>query len=220
MGHGSRRDADVDGPARDPLRAGERGGRAYQDIVLLGEIPEFGPNLVASTHVGPADDYELARAVLDEMMERLTFAVAPPGASSENPPIEAPSISMRDTTGDFRLDLVVDQDRYRAGQPIQAYATLTYLGSAPSVTLWGSGTGILGIGARQLDGPIDPGGASTTDCVAYGLTPDEPRRVGPGSQAASAHTIRSPTSTKPTSPIRFSASPPASGRSPPALDSP
>jgi hypothetical protein len=118
--------------------------------------------------------------VLDEMMERLTFAVAPPGASSENPPIEALSISMRDTTGDFRLDLVVEQDRYRAGQPIQANATLTYLGSAPSVTLWGSGTGILGIGARQLDGPIDPGGASTSDCVAYELTPDEPMRAETG----------------------------------------
>lgn len=155
-------------------------GRTYQYVVLLGEISELGPNLVASTHVGPGGDYELARAVLDGMMDRLTFAVPPPGAVSQNPPIEAASISATDAMGDFRLDLVVEQDRYRAGQPIQANATLTYLGTDPSVTLWGSGTGILGIGARQLDGPIDPGGASTTDCVAYELTPDEPMRAEAG----------------------------------------
>ncbi|MDQ3691298.1 MAG: hypothetical protein M3406_14960 [Chloroflexota bacterium] len=155
----------------------DEGGRTYQYIVLLGEISELGPNLVASTHVGPESNYELARAVLDGMMERLTFAVPPPGAASQNPPIEATSISATDAMGEFRLDHVVEQDRYRAGQPIQANATLTYLGTDPSVTQWGSGTGIVGIRIRQLDGPIDPGGASTTDCIAYELTPDEPMRV-------------------------------------------
>jgi hypothetical protein len=151
-------------------------GRVYQYIVQLGETAEAGPNLVASTHVLEAGQYELAKAVLDGMMERIGNASAPPGASSSNPPIEDDPVTATDSAGDFRLDFTAEQDRYRAGQPILADAVLTYLGDAP-VAVWGSGMGIVGFSLRQIDGPLDPGGAATTDCVRNEVSPERPMWV-------------------------------------------
>jgi hypothetical protein len=153
------------------------GGRTYEYVVQLGESAEAGPFLIAGTHVESEGDYGLARALLDEMMRRMGRGDPPPGASSANPPIEAPSISASDESGDFRLELVVEQDRYRAGQPILADATMTYIGPASSIGLLGSGTGIVTTSIRQLDGAIQQGGASTSDCVRYELLRDEPMHV-------------------------------------------
>jgi DNA-directed RNA polymerase specialized sigma24 family protein len=152
-------------------------GRVYEYVIQLGETAEFGPNLVARTHGGTGDDIELARAVLDEMMERIGDASPPPGATSDNPPIEGDRVTATDAGGDFRLDFMVEQDRYRAGQPILADAVLTYLGDEPSVQVRGSGTGIVGFRLHQLDGLMDPGGASTTDCVRYEVSSEQPMWV-------------------------------------------
>jgi hypothetical protein len=149
------------------------GERRYEYVVQLGEAPESGPNLVART-VASGNDQELAMAVLDRLVRRISFASAPPGASSTNPPITAPPVAAEATEGDFRLELVVQQERYRAGQPIIADMTLTYLGDEPSLSLWGSGLGVLGSRLRQIDGSIEHGWATTTDCRPHPIAPGEP----------------------------------------------
>jgi hypothetical protein len=149
-------------------------GHVYQYVIQLGETAESGPNLVARTHVLPEGEYELPKAVLDEMMERIGNASPPPGATSENAPIEDDPVTATDATGDFRLDFTVEQDRYRAGQPILADAVLTYLGDDPSIPVWGSGSGIIAFSLRQLDGPLDPGSASTPECIEYEIKPEQP----------------------------------------------
>ena len=151
------------------------GVRRYEYVVQLGEIPETGPNLVVRTTAEPAD-LELAMAVLDELVPRISFAQPPPGATSDNPYITAPPASAEATEGDFRLELVVQQERYRAGQPIIADVALTYVGAQPSVTLWGSGTGVVGTRLRQLDGDISHGWTATTDCHAYEVEREVPLR--------------------------------------------
>lgn len=150
-------------------------GRLYEYEVALGDpSSESGPTLVARTSA--PEDLDLAMAVLDELMARITMADPPPGASSDQPYLAASPASAEATEADFRLELTVEQDRYRAGQPILADATLTYLGDGP-VRLWGSGSALVGTTVRQLDGPIDPGMAFTTDCVAYEIDPDAPMHV-------------------------------------------
>ena len=149
------------------------GERRYEYVVQLGETPESGPNLVARK-VSSSVDLDLAMAVLDRLVRHISFASAPPGASSTNPPIAAPPVSAEATEGDFRLELVVQQERYRAGQPIVADMTLTYLGDEPSLSLWGSGLGVLGSRLRQIDGSIEHGWATTTDCRPHPIAPGEP----------------------------------------------
>ena len=143
-------------------------GDAYQYVVSLGEVPDFGPTLLASTDSDP-----LSRAVLDQLMIRTSFSTPPPGAESDEPDISAPPATAQGQADGFRLELVVDQERYRAGQPILADATLTYLGPHNSIRIWGSSMGPVFTGVRQLDGPIDPGGASTSDCIAREMVPEE-----------------------------------------------
>jgi hypothetical protein len=149
-------------------------GPIYQYVVYLGGTDVGGPNLVATTHAGASDDHQLAKAILDEMMGRITMSAPPPGASSTNPPIQAEPISTTDTDGDFRLELVVEQDRYRAGQPIVADAILTYLGPEAELTLRGSGTGLIGFGIGQVDGPIHVNPVFTTDCAPHQISRDAP----------------------------------------------
>ena len=157
----------------------EPAGRVYEYIVALGNpAADAGPTLVARTTA--SEDLDLAMAILDELVPRISMAAPPPGAESDDPYITAPPVSSQTTEGDFRLELRVSQERYRAGQPIVADATLSYLGDVETVRLFGSGTGILGTTVRQLDGPIDPGGASTTDCVAYEIGPGAPIRTSFG----------------------------------------
>lgn len=149
-------------------------GRTYQYVVQMGDVAEFGPTLVART-TGAPEDLDLAMAVLDKMVVRMTMADPPPGASSAEPYIDGQPIAAEATEDDFRLELAVDQDRYRAGQPILAEVTLTHLGGEP-VLISGSGHSLIGTTVRQLDGPIYPGMAFTTDCVAYDIGPGAPMR--------------------------------------------
>jgi hypothetical protein len=152
---------------------GDEAGRTYQYVIQLGPIAETGPTLVASTTAEPGD-VDLAMAVLDGIVARMTLADPPPGATSDAAPITAPAVSATVDGDGFRLGLVVEQDRYRAGQPILADATLTWLGPAPSVRVFGSGSGIVFTGVRQLDGPVDPGMGATSDCVPYDIVADDP----------------------------------------------
>lgn len=154
-------------------------GESYEYVVPLGEGPGIGPNLVVSARGEPGEPaYQLARAVLDEMMRQLSLAPPPPGAESENPPIDGSPVTGTDSQADFVLELTVDQERYRAGQPIFARATLTYLGGEPSATVYGSSHGNPGLAIRQLDGPINPGSGMTSDCGTHEFRAREPRAFG------------------------------------------
>lgn len=146
-------------------------GDTYAYSVQLGDLPDQGPTFSASTGADP-----LSRAVLDQLMARMSFSTPPPGAESDLPDIVAPPATAEGEANGLRLELTVDQERYRAGQPILADATLTYLGPDDSIRIWGSSMGPVFTGVRQLDGPIDPGGASTSDCVARELIRGEPLR--------------------------------------------
>ena len=80
------------------------GAPHYAYVVQLGETSEAGPNLVART-VATRTDLDLAMAVLDRLVQHITFAQPPPGASSTNPPISAEPVSAEKSAGDFRLEL-------------------------------------------------------------------------------------------------------------------
>jgi len=152
-------------------------GLTYQYVIGLGDIPESGPTLVVGTTATDVEDLPLAMAVLDELVQHITFAPPPPDATTTNPPLTGTPISASATDGDFELTLSVKQARYRAGQPILADATLSYSGSESSVRLWGSGLGVVGTSVRQLDGPINPGFATTSDCQPHDIAAESQMHV-------------------------------------------
>ncbi len=151
---------------------------AYQYIVLLGETPERGPNLVASTTARTPEEYELARVVLDELMRQIALVPAPPGASSAQPDIDGSPLSSSDALGDFVLDLRAESTRVRAGQPIFLNPVLRYVGPEDVATISGSGAGMTGIGVTQLDGPINTGGGETSDCAPHSVPRATGLRIG------------------------------------------
>jgi hypothetical protein len=70
--------------------------------------------------------------------------------------------------------LQVGSTRYAANQPIDASATLTYLGPEAGVDLVGSGSGLVIFSVKQLDGGLDLGGGQTADCQTSRLDRDRP----------------------------------------------
>jgi hypothetical protein len=91
------------------------------------------------------------------------------------PPIEGEPVTAEDADASFRLTLEVDQDRYRAGQEIDAVATLTYLGPADAVVARGSSSpGLIGFSIRSDDPTIFTGGVFTSDCGTHPMQRDEP----------------------------------------------
>lgn len=139
-----------------------------------------GPTLIAATDVDMADDYELAKAVLDRIMASMelnpvipvvpTVPEGPTGA-----PISGDPVTDADADDSFRLTLEADQDRYRAGQMIEVVATLTYLGPADSVVARGSSNpGLIGFAVESEDPPVRVSPAFTTDCGAHEMTRDDP----------------------------------------------
>jgi hypothetical protein len=156
-----------------------------------------GPTLTATTSVQTADDYELAKAVLDRIMASMELDPAAladvPTIPHEptGPPITGDPVTAEDADDSFRLTLEADQDRYRAGQEIVVLATLAYLGPADGVVARGSSNpGLIGFAIESEDPPIRISPAFTTDCgphemargaaVDYpleksgGFSPDEP----------------------------------------------
>lgn len=77
----------------------------------------------------------------------------------------------------FRLTLRIDRERYRAGEPIEAGATLTFLGPEAAITASGSGSGLVLIALEQLDGPLDPHGAGQDDCRPFDLRAGQPVEI-------------------------------------------
>ena len=155
-----------------------------------------GPTLVAATDVKVADDYELAKAVLDRIMASMELdpvVAEVPTIPDEptGPPISGHPVRAEDADASFRLTLETDQGRYRAGQEIGVMARLTYLGPADTIVARGSSNpGLIGFAVESDDPLIRISPAFTTDCgphemtrgvvVAYplaksgGYSPDEP----------------------------------------------
>lgn len=88
-----------------------------------------------------------------------------------------PGVEARDADESFELVLRVGSARYAENQPIDASATLSYLGPEPGVGLVGSGSGLVGFSAKQLDGRLSVGGVSTDDCQQYRLDRAKPLAV-------------------------------------------
>lgn len=137
---------------------------------------EEGPTLVAATDVDMAEDYELAKAVLDRIMASMELdpeVADVPTIPDEptGPPIIGDPVTAEDSDGSFRLTLETDQDRYRAGQDIRVMATLTYLGPADAIAARGSSNpGLIGFSVERDDPPIRISPAFTTDCGAHEMT--------------------------------------------------
>jgi hypothetical protein len=77
-------------------------------------------------------------------------------------------VNGEDADREFRLTISAGQGRYRAGQPIDVSATLTYLGPNAGIVVGGSGTGLVGFALERNEQPtlrIDPAG--TSDCRPY-----------------------------------------------------
>jgi hypothetical protein len=83
----------------------------------------------------------------------------------------------RDADESFELVLRVGSARYGANQPIDASATLSYLGPEAGIDLVGSGSGLIGFTARQLDGRLAITGGHTADCQTYRLDRGRPMEV-------------------------------------------
>jgi hypothetical protein len=68
---------------------------------------------------------------------------------------------------DARFELVLRLPRltWAAGEPIEAEASLTYLGPADRIEVSGSGSGLVLFGLEQVEGPVRFLGAATADCV-------------------------------------------------------
>lgn len=150
---------------------------AYQYIVTLGDTSEQGPNLVASTTARSPEEYELGKAVLDELMRQIALVGPPPRATSSFPDIEGAPLMTSDAFGEFVLDIGVESARVRAGQPIFVNATLRYIGADDVAVVSGSGYGMTAIGVTQTDGPIGLGGGETADCAKHAISRDSGLRV-------------------------------------------
>ena len=99
--------------------------RSYEVIVSLGEIPEFGPNLVlrvTSTENEPASDYQLHRAVLDQVVQRIHISPPPAEVVNRAPlPSCGQEVVMRLEDGD-RRDASAREclwSAYEAGEPAE-----------------------------------------------------------------------------------------------------
>jgi hypothetical protein len=90
------------------------------------------------------------------------------------PELSGDPVGVEDTDGEFTLTLTVGQDRYRAGQLIQAEAILAYDGSQAEAVMRGSSHDLVGFGLRSDAPPVMIGPAFTSDCGAHPITPGAP----------------------------------------------
>lgn len=90
------------------------------------------------------------------------------------PLIEGSPITGSDGDASFELTLTAGQDRYRAGQPIDVEATLTYVGPNAATVARGSGSGLVGFGVANDELGVSIGPAFTTDCSPYDFARDDP----------------------------------------------
>ena len=81
-----------------------------------------------------------------------------PATESPAPATESPSplVGTETVTDDvFELTIATPRTTWSADEPIEVGATLTYIGDQPEMTVIGAGSGIVGFGIEQLDGPVD-----------------------------------------------------------------
>ena len=118
--------------------------------------------------------FVVAGVVAAAVLWRSSGALEP--AASPSAPGRHLGDSVRDVVEDaaFRLEFEVERARYTAGEPIDAHATLTYLGDAPAIEARGSGSGLVAFSVKQVDGDVEVGPAMTDDCAQYRLVADEP----------------------------------------------
>ena len=101
------------------------------------------------------------------------FAVSIP-TEPTGPELSGGPVVATDTDGEFTLTLTVRQDRYRAGQLIEAEAVLAYDGSPPEVVMRGSSHGLVGFGLEGGEPPVLIGPAFTSDCGAHPIASGDP----------------------------------------------
>jgi hypothetical protein len=87
------------------------------------------------------------------------------------------ALEARDADQKFELLLRVGSARYAANAPIEASATLSYLGPNAGIDIVGSGSGVVTYSVRQIDGRLEIGGAQTDDCKPYRLDRGRPMVV-------------------------------------------
>jgi hypothetical protein len=125
----------------------------------------------------PAADRLALTALRGLVLAIISFAVLGCGAK---PPSETPTaapaqpIQAEATDREFRLVLKANSARHAVGVPIVLTTELHYIGQQPQMQLAGSGTGLVIVSLRQLDGPLEIGGGATADCMRYSMAPGAP----------------------------------------------
>lgn len=83
-------------------------------------------------------------------------------------------VTASDDDGTFRLTFEVGQERYRAGQLIEAAAVLAYTGTADQVVMLGSSHSLVGFGLSGGAPAVRIGPAFTSDCAPHPISPAKP----------------------------------------------
>lgn len=115
----------------------------------------------------------------------VAVAVAACGGPAATPPPGSPTptfigglpVERTARDGVFILAMGVASDVWRAGVPVDLRTQLTYVGPDALAEVTGSGSGLVGFGLEQLDGPLDLGGGRTADCRAYEIARGAPMPI-------------------------------------------
>src|SRR5437773_11408018 len=83
---------------------------------------------------------------------------------ASNGPVQASS-----TSGPFVLMLQASRRTWNANEPIGLMASLVYQGDRETITLAGSGSGLVSFGIKELGGKREVTGVQTSDCYPYEL---------------------------------------------------
>jgi hypothetical protein len=86
---------------------------------------------------------------------------------SPRPSPAEPSAAASAVSGPFVLSVILPRTTWSANEPIDLKASLVYHGDQRTLTLAGSGSGLVGFGLKELTGRREVVGAQTSDCVQY-----------------------------------------------------
>ena len=85
----------------------------------------------------------------------------------------AEAVTASSTDGTFTLTIASPRDHYVAGDPIEASATIEYVGAIPKIQVSGT-PGVPGFGVEQVGGPNHASPAYRLSCVAYAFANGQP----------------------------------------------